>query len=594
MLVVQTNPMPATISADLSLASALPAEGQGALAQVHPTGLFLGDNGSLSGAIDASFDQMGSAYAVVPVIRNYDGPVVRTDLLDNMLVDTEQRDAHIDALVNLAVGNLYAGIDIDYHGLTPDLRVEFNQFVKALAEKLHAQNKTLAVRVEPPSQVAEDRWDTGAYDWQTLGLLADTVKVPAPLDPRAYVEGGQVEALLNYAVGQINRYKLVITLSGRSVEQAGNYLLLKSYSDALQPLIGRIQADQTVVEPGQPLNLALVSSRPNSGLVYDPNIGTYVYRYQDDQGGARTVWLENAASLSHKLDQIRRFGIKGFMVENLPADGLDPDLWTLMRDYQQGQAKPINSNFVVEWTVRDAKGQLISQVRPLNDANVSIAAPAEPGNLDIQASIVDRGQVLGQDSASGVAVATYTPVVSPTPSATPTPLATATPDVAELRSASGTINLRSGPGTAYAKVGQMDAGQAYRITGRSEDDTWYQIDYDGKDAWVSKDLVTVSGPVSNIAQVKVEPAAHGRGRSAIILCFGSVLQRCAVSGQRRGLRLRHSGGPLRSGRCRRQCAKDGLRLGEGTGALERYRRRSGQLRLGRPRRDGLDVQRRWS
>ena len=89
------------------------------------------------------------------------------------------------------------------------------------------------MRVEPAKQVAEDRWDTGAYDWQTLGLLADTVKVPAPVDPRAYVPDGQLDALLDYATGQINRYKLQPILSGQSIEQSGNYLLQKKYSDAL-------------------------------------------------------------------------------------------------------------------------------------------------------------------------------------------------------------------------------------------------------------------------------------------------------------------------------------------------------------------------
>ena len=237
----------------------------------------------------------------MPVIRNYDGPVVRSDLLANMLVDGKQRATHVDALMNLVVGNLYKGVDLDYRGLDPNLRGEFNQLVAALAEKLHAQGKTLSVRVEPPVQVAEDRWETGPYDWEALGMVADTVKVPAPIYPRAYVPCGQVEALLDFATGHVSRYKLQVVLTGRSVEQAGNYLLLKSYNDALGPLVGRVQADPAIVEPGKPLNLALVATRPNSGLVYDPNLGTYVYRYQDDQGNARTVWLENAASLSHKL-----------------------------------------------------------------------------------------------------------------------------------------------------------------------------------------------------------------------------------------------------------------------------------------------------
>ena len=371
VMVMQTNPNPALVAADVAQAKDLPAESQGALAQVQPTGLYLGGNSAIDGAVDATFDQAAGAYAVIPVIRNYEGPIVRSDLLANMLVDNAQRAAHVDNLVNLAVGNNYKGIDIDYRGLDKNLRGEFNQFIKELAEKLHAQGKELSVRVEPAVQVAEDRWETGPYDWQTLGLLADTMKIPAPQDPNAYTPDGQLDALARYAVGQINRHKLQFILGGQSMEQAGNYLLAKSYTDALQPLLGRVAADQTVVEPGKPLNLALVSSKPTSGLVYDPNIGTYVYRYQDDQGAARTVWLENAASLSHKLDLLKKYNLQGFTLENLPADGLDTDLWSLMKNYQQGRVQPIENNFVVEWTVKGSDGQTTSETRPLADSKVA-------------------------------------------------------------------------------------------------------------------------------------------------------------------------------------------------------------------------------
>ena len=497
-MVMQTNPRPALVATDVAQAKDMPAESMGAVAQVAPTGLYLGGNGAIDGAVDATFDQAAGAYAVMPVIRNYEGPIVRSDLLANMLVDSNQRQTHIDNLVNLAVGNLYKGVDIDYRGLDKNLRGEFNQFVKELAEKLHAQGKELSVRVEPAVQVAEDRWETGPYDWQTLGLLADTVKVPAPQDPNAYIPDGQLDALVRYAVGQINRSKLQIALAGRSMEQAGNYLLPKGYVDALQPLLGRVASDQTVVEPGKPLNLALVSSKPTSGLVYDPNIGTYVYRYQDDQGNARTVWLENAASLSHKLDILKKYNLQGFTLENLPADGLDTDLWSLMKNYQQGRVQPIENNFVVEWTVKGSDGQTTSETRPLADSKVAFAAPNVAGALQVEALIKDRGQIIARQSGDPIAVATYTPVPTPTPMPTPTP------DFVEV-TAKSNANVRSGPDTAYGKVGTLNAGATYRVTGQSETPGWWQISFDGKSAWVSADVVDVNGPTETVAMVQVAP-----------------------------------------------------------------------------------------
>ena len=40
-------------------------DGSGALAEVHPTGLYLGGNGTIDGAVDATFDQLGGAFAVI-------------------------------------------------------------------------------------------------------------------------------------------------------------------------------------------------------------------------------------------------------------------------------------------------------------------------------------------------------------------------------------------------------------------------------------------------------------------------------------------------------------------------------------------------
>ena len=175
--------------------------------------------------------------------------------------------------------------------------------------------------------------------------------------------GGQFDALLRYAVGQINRTKLQILFSGRSIEQAGNNLLQKSYSDALRPLIGPCGRTRRWLSPASRLTCADLQPA-YQGLVYDPNIGTYVYRYQDEQGNACTVWLENAASLSHKLAILKNYSLQGFTVENLPGDGVDTDLWTLMRDFQQGNAQPFQSDFQVEYTVRSSAGQTLSQVRP--------------------------------------------------------------------------------------------------------------------------------------------------------------------------------------------------------------------------------------
>lgn len=58
------------------------------------------------------------------------------------------------------------------------------------------------------------------------------------------------------------------------------------------------------------------------------------------------------------------------------------------------------------------------------------------------------------------------------------------------------INVRSGPGTIYPKVGVLLAGQQVPAKGRSVSGVWILVDYPGAEggmAWVYEPLVDVSG-----------------------------------------------------------------------------------------------------
>ena len=92
------------------------------------------------------------------------------------------------------------------------------------------------------------------------------------------------------------------------------------------------------------------------------------------------------------------------------------------------------------------------------------------------------------------------PVVTPFPSSTP-PLPTATPlpspapvtDTPVVASAvvgeSG-VNVRTGPGTQYTRIGYLDPGSQVELTGQYGD--WWQIRYQDSSAWVFGELVTAS------------------------------------------------------------------------------------------------------
>ena len=86
---------------------------------------------------------------------------------------------------------------------------------------------------------------------------------------------------------------------------------------------------------------------------------------------------------------------------------------------------------------------------------------------------------------------------TPTPSSTPAPI--------ELTVTSDTLNVRSGPGTNYPKIGELRKGNTSRITGENAKGDWWQIAFSGQTGWVFGELVTVKGKLEDVPVVPAPP-----------------------------------------------------------------------------------------
>ncbi|MDY7080131.1 MAG: SH3 domain-containing protein [Chloroflexota bacterium] len=97
---------------------------------------------------------------------------------------------------------------------------------------------------------------------------------------------------------------------------------------------------------------------------------------------------------------------------------------------------------------------------------------------------------------------TDTPLPSPTPLPTVAP-PTDTPVVASVVAGADGVNVRSGPGTSYTRLGYLEPGTQAELIGSHEG--WWQITHDGAPAWVSGDWVTASN-TENVPQVEPPPS----------------------------------------------------------------------------------------
>jgi serine/threonine protein kinase/uncharacterized protein YraI len=118
--------------------------------------------------------------------------------------------------------------------------------------------------------------------------------------------------------------------------------------------------------------------------------------------------------------------------------------------------------------------------------------------------------VAGQAQMAATERATSAPAASPLPTvivetpqtalasreaATAAPVKTAavivtdTPVTPQVRVIPASVNIRSGPGTAYAAVSRAEQGDILDVIGRNEQVTWYNIVKDDERGWIAADVV---------------------------------------------------------------------------------------------------------
>ncbi len=110
---------------------------------------------------------------------------------------------------------------------------------------------------------------------------------------------------------------------------------------------------------------------------------------------------------------------------------------------------------------------------------------------------------------------TFTPTFMPSstntatsrPTITPMPTSTAIPIVRLKDTAPISVNVRSGPGTAYPILRQLGSGQEAVVIGRNKESSWWQIKFGNDDAigWLLGDLVILLGDEQAIPVSEAPP-----------------------------------------------------------------------------------------
>lgn len=525
-IVSEAGPLPQALALMQVAAPAVPSVGVEAAADqtlstdllplvtdVSAGTLLLAEGGDLEGEV-ATLPAGG--YRQWLHVKNYQAVVDQAGL-SSLLADEAAQTAQIDELANLVTEGGYAGIHLDYQGVTAEQKEAFTTFVTNLAGALQARDTNLMITLGTPGLLSSGAWNTAGQDWAALGRAANVVYLQLPLAPGDYADAGAADQLLAYAVRQIDRNKLTLLASSSAVTAVGDAYRELSADEALANF-GELNFVQggPEVSPGDTVEVSLSGSA--SPLEWDGASVAYKYSYEEN-GAAHVVWLGNEAALNHRLRFGQKYHLRGIAIRQTGDPEIGTNSVAAVRSYLgQGEA-PVPQGAAIVWTVLNQDNGVQENVNG-ESLTYQWQAPEEPGAYTIKAEFAQGNAV----AALGSLVVTVPEPVTEEPEVEETPAAAAPevlPTDGKLTATTTTpSNVRSGPGLGYPIIAGLEPGVQVNLIGRNERADWLQIelpDDSESDGWVFAQLLTVSGDPTSLAVVEVDPppaAVAGGGAPA--------------------------------------------------------------------------------
>lgn len=449
------------------------------------------------------------------------GAIVDSASLSAFLNDTTAQGNQINTLVNTAASNDFAGINLDYQGVDASQTEMFTSFVSSLADALHAQDLRLIVTLGTPRQAA-DGWDTGGQNWAALGALADEVHVQLPLEPTAYGENGAAQALLDFAVREVDRTRLMLLGSANAVSVIGESALEMPNTAALANFGAfNYPEGSTEVEPGTAVEVLFTGEA--TPLEWDGASQTYRFSYTGSAEQTHHVWLGNPAALAQRLEMGEPYLLRGANIRGLgtivTAEGYVEAINALGPD-----AAPQTEGAAIVWTVQDENESVLA-----SESGTSLTYTWEgseaPGAYTIKAefalgpSIIPLGALqVNVNESREVAAAEIEPEEAPEEE--PEEAAAAPPRSFDPGDADAVVrsaaNVRTGPGLGYGILtGGAQPGTQVNVIGRNEESSWFNIVLpDDREGWIFSQLLELNAglDVAALPVIEVEePVAGGGG-----------------------------------------------------------------------------------
>jgi len=242
----------------------------------------------------------------------YDGQIDGRELASEMLATPDTRKMFINQLESLIKKYGFDGINLDIEEVYTWDRDKFSLLVKELYQRLDPQGYKVTVCV--PAKTWDDPSNTwsGPFDYSAIGQYAHYVVIMSYdehgyySDPGPVASYGWVEDVVKFAVQNISPEKILMGVPGYGFDwEAGSfYPTYLSYSQAMNIAVSK------------------------EAIIRWDDYGKVPYFYYWNSWKEHQVWFENASSLTHKLDIVNRYALKGIAIWRLGME--DPQIWNVL------------------------------------------------------------------------------------------------------------------------------------------------------------------------------------------------------------------------------------------------------------------------
>ncbi len=271
-------------------------------------------DGSLVPLDDTRLLTLAAEYGVAPMLvltSIGDDGRFSSAAVSAMLASSDVQTNLIENVVNVARQKGYAAVNSDLEYIPAEYRGAYSEFIRNLADALHAVGIELTVSLAPKTSDTQEGLLYEGMDYAALGAAADRVLLMTYewgytySEPRAVAPINSVTAVVDYALSVIPAAKIDL-----GVPNYGYDWNIPWVEGTAARSLGNIAAQEIAVDRGAPIEFDTVAQSP-------------FFRYTAEDSSRHEVWFEDARSVAAKLDLLRSRSLGGIGV------------WQIMRWFPQ-------------------------------------------------------------------------------------------------------------------------------------------------------------------------------------------------------------------------------------------------------------------